>query len=1300
MNNLSRLFWQQVWLTIVVALVLLALYSSLGRQLMPLVENYHDNLEELLQDSLKQPVSIGSLTGSWTGLSPVIILQDIAIGGPQGIHFELAEAEIDVAASLFYRQPIFNKFHLKGGEAQLQQLSSTQWQVTPDWIITTTDKDDNANESKEQLAWPTWLSRQENIQLSFLSLQLSRLGHEVERYNVERVRWRSLGDQHQLLADISLAQEVLSNIRVQASLQGELWPLQAHNGHLYVEIEQQDWAKWFSAKDDQVLQVNQFVASAKGWLQIKGGNLHAVYFQADVPTLDVQRNQQQLKLTQGKVTLAGEHSDQDWHLQIHPHFAESLPLDRLSLSQISAQGQTAWQLGIPELDIGAAQQLLERYQVLPEKVAEFINGTAPTGVAKNIRISAMQDKQDQKIKFDVRADVQNVDSVAYHGIPALHGVNAALQLQKNAGMVEFDNAALDLHLANLYAQPWHLSELNGRFHWRIFADHAQLLLDNTSAHLHELDTPASWPVTAQMNILLPMHHSAVEPSLGLLLGVAEGPASLQQQLVPNLVGAETQSWLNQGIGAGQVKNAVYALQTSLVAGHGAESFSSLLYLDIADVSLRYLEGWPEVENIFASLYLDEADLDIQLSSATTLGGRLRPGVGYAKLRSRPQGPLLEVSAGLRGDAAEAIEYFTSTPLQQTLNHAFDHWQAAGQHNSDIYLRIAFGENAVDPEVWVTSYLDNNRLSMTDLGLNVEKIAGKIAYSSKAGISSEQLKASLLGGNFSGKLTSIVGENGQLKINLEGAGQASWDAIQSWQPLFVFQPISGRLAYQAQLDVADGHTQIRLNSDLLGTAIDLPKPYGKEQDQASSLNVLLQASDSLLLDGRYQDDLNVKLLLVNSELERGQVVLGGKNAKLSTEKGLTITGEVDRLIHLDEWWESWTKLDFSAAAGNSTDNQADLFRVNLNLHEVDAWGTSLGATQVKAHGGESWEVLVTSPVVTGQAWLQLDDSPIKLTLDYIHLDKTEADDEQAAVVEDPWQDIRPQDLPALDLVVENVRVGSQEYGSWKANSRPQPDGLEVEILDSNIFGTKVTGYLHWHYQDGRHHTVLDKIHIQGENIENLQRGFALPEFIEGQKLTADVNFNWPSSPLGMRFLDTDGFIKLDIRKGRLATESGSALKALGALNINSLSRRLKLDFSDLYKSGLAFDKLTASMELDNQTITFQEPMRIEGLGGKFITTGSIYLPAHELDMRVAVVLPISNNLPLVAILAGLSPPVAASIYITEKLVGDELSRFTTANYEVTGDWQDPQINLRGAFNQDGSKKRSIKQRILGIFGWGD
>ena len=71
MGKLIQSIWTQLWLTGVVCLVLLALYTSLGRQLIPLIETKKADIEQALSLQLGVNVSMTALEGDWFWFSQI-----------------------------------------------------------------------------------------------------------------------------------------------------------------------------------------------------------------------------------------------------------------------------------------------------------------------------------------------------------------------------------------------------------------------------------------------------------------------------------------------------------------------------------------------------------------------------------------------------------------------------------------------------------------------------------------------------------------------------------------------------------------------------------------------------------------------------------------------------------------------------------------------------------------------------------------------------------------------------------------------------------------------------------------------------------------------------------------------------------------------------------------------------------------------------------------------------------------------------------------------------------------------------
>jgi len=74
---------------------------------------------------------------------------------------------------------------------------------------------------------------------------------------------------------------------------------------------------------------------------------------------------------------------------------------------------------------------------------------------------------------------------------------------------------------------------------------------------------------------------------------------------------------------------------------------------------------------------------------------------------------------------------------------------------------------------------------------------------------------------------------------------------------------------------------------------------------------------------------------------------------------------------------------------------------------------------------------------------------------------------------------------------------------------------------------------------------------------------------------------------------------------------------------------------------------------------------------------------------------------VAILAGFAPPIAASIFVGEKLVGGEIEKFSSATYKLSGTWEEPELKLMKRFDNEieGKKDKSFWLRMKDVFGLG-
>jgi uncharacterized protein (TIGR02099 family) len=1322
-----RELWLQLWITLVVALVLLALYVSAGRQLIPLLETYQPEAEQWLSEQLGQPVRMNRLQGGWRGLSPLVRVEGLHIGpSSQGIGIGRVEAQLDLSATAFFRQPVFKRIEVTGVRAHLVEQQRHVWQLADGWQIDLNQlqRDSTSDQpvvtSNERPAWLDWLELQHSI--AFQDWHLAGEGLKFdEELKIQQLLWRNRGDSRVLGGDVAWgADGEMANIRVNGRLQGPLWPWRQQQGQLFLEVEEQNWLRWIPDSLPEPLQVTAVRAGMMTWLNIDQGQLQRVHSLVTVPELTLVTGAQPVQLERGVIQLDGHKQEHDWQARLKLNFNESLPVEQLYLSTVNMdEGEglagKGWQLQLDGLDVQQTSRFLQQHALLPELWQSYLAGLQPRGRAEQARVSLLQ--RGDQTHVEVRADLKSISIEPFQGIPGLTGVDAELQLLPHQGRLSIRDDELQLWLADVYDKPWTLTNARSDFTWAIHPDYYQLQLQQLRAQL------AGSPLTGEVALRIPEDDSGIEPNTSVLLGLGQASLDLKQQLIPSLLDDELRQWLDHALVAGTIEQAMVALNGRLDDDSREEQRSVQLYLQAQDLQLKYLQQWPALREFDGRLLLASPDLDVWVDKTRTLGGGLQPHTGRVQLRQRDGQPWLNVAGRLSGDSREALRYFTETPLRDVVDGAFDQWQANGPLQAGLVLNVPLGDDAGEPQVQLDINVQDNQLLIGELDLQVSDITGRLQFDSERGLFSDQLQGQLLGGDFDAQIrSSAVG--GGYDMELSATGRSQWPAIKQWLPLFLLDPVDGDLGYQAELSIAGeqrGGVKLALTSELDGTQIDLPAPMGKTAEQKAKLAMTVQPGADTRISMDYQQWLKSVMALRDGELHRGQVYLGGSDAFLPSDPGIEIRGRVDDPISAAQWFEVWQHMQVLLAEPDIEAESSDITAVpvgeplpldsaetgpvrlvELQFANVDVWDISSGPARLQASQefGE-WQMRLDSDLLAGDVRLPAASTePIQLELDYIHLPAGADDDAEEATSgtpADPLQDVDPAAMPPMDMQLAELYIGSRNFGRWQLSSRPLADGLQVEVDDSDLKGLRMLGQMQWRYRGKEHTTALSDLSFTSDNIGKVQQSFRQQAILNAEDSRVLGHMSWTGSPLAYNPRTLDGVLSLRMRNGHMAAEGADALKAFGVLNFNSIKRRLQLDFSDLYQTGVAFDVLKAKADIDDGVLVLTEPLVMDGPGSKFWLSGSSNLNYRTLDMKLAVTFPVGGSLPLVAILAGLAPPVAASIYVTERLVSDELERFTSASYTVRGTWSEPQLTINQAFDNevDGKTSRSLGERLRSI-----
>ncbi len=218
-------------------LILAALYVSVGRQFIPLVAEYREQIEQELQQRLQQDIHIERLEGTWSGFSPVLEARDVSIGsGADLLLLDELHIQPDMLASLLARELRLKAVTLVGLQISVEEVQPRQWAVQGVRL-----------DSSEKAVFKLndWLAKLQQVaQLSVINSRVivQAYGNEPLPLKYAGFTLSRVGAEQHLAVRAVLPDGQALELSAQGRLIGKDWQQSAIN--VYLKIPSSDLAQW------------------------------------------------------------------------------------------------------------------------------------------------------------------------------------------------------------------------------------------------------------------------------------------------------------------------------------------------------------------------------------------------------------------------------------------------------------------------------------------------------------------------------------------------------------------------------------------------------------------------------------------------------------------------------------------------------------------------------------------------------------------------------------------------------------------------------------------------------------------------------------------------------------------------------------------------------------------------------------------------------------------------------------------------------------------------------------------------
>ena len=735
--------------------------------------------------------------------------------------------------------------------------------------------------------------------------------------------------------------------------------------------------------------------------------------------------------------------------------------------------------------------------------------------------------------------------------------------------------------------------------------------------------------------------------------------------------------------------------------------------------------WPALTELRGELQLDRSSLQLRNVNARLDGApQLRISQGEARIPDMGNDTQVQTHLQVAGPLDELVRgLVASSPLDAMLGGVLGQARATG--NAEVQLRLdlpllRLERSAVSGQV----KLAGNELLLDPLLPRLTRARGTVHFNEQ-GFALAGVQGRLLGGEVraEGGTIAVPGApagNASPRLRVQGTitAQGLRQESQLGALTALAQQISGSTSYAAEFGLRQGVPEFQLTSSLQGLALNLPAPLSKPAETALPLRLQAaligaDAGGAAAAGGPRQDLLRFDLgrlvsLRYVREHSQGatQVLQGAIGVGLSAGETVPLPDEgVVASVRFDEFdLDAWRRALARPGAPAPSGGEA----VPTALH--DYLPTSLSVQGETLHaGGQTFRQIVAGGTREGRTWRANVDArelsgyfeyrmPGRVDVGsvYARLARLVLAQENARGVEN-LLDEQPVGIPALDVVINSLDLRGKNLGRVEMEAvnrglaRRDSGAREWRLsrLRISMPEAEFTASGNWAvYQEAsepgtgtppragaaaargeRRRTTMD-FRLEVADAGGLLTRLGMPGLVRAGKGHMGGQVSWIGSPLSLDYPTMGGGFDINIETGQFLKADPGLAKLLSILSLQSLPRRLSLDFRDVFSQGFAFDFVRGDVQIAQGMATTNN-LQMKGVNAAVLMSGKADLARETQDLRVVIVPEINaGTASLVA--TWINPAIGLGTFLAQYFLRRPAMAAATQEFRVTGTWSEPQM----------------------------
>ena len=917
--------------------------------------------------------------------------------------------------------------------------------------------------------------------------------------------------------------------------------------------------------------------------------------------------------------------------------------------------------------------------------------------------------------------------------PGIQGAHVDFDLNQAGGKAKLEIRHGHIELAGFLEQPVvALDQLTGNFTWKL--DPQQMSVNSTDVRWANADgrgdVQVKWQ-TAPPIAGRPRDNDGRYPGhLDLQGGLSQVNAAQVYRYLPVGLEKSVRDYLRESIVRGVVVAGKIKVKGPLALFPFTEPKQGDLQVSatLKDVVYAYSPSslmpagslpWPPLTQLSGELSIDQSVLHVKGARAQVAGlSDLQVTRADAEIRNLYNGATLAVSAEARGPLAEIVNLVNTSPLSSMTSKVLARATATGM--ADYRFKLGFPLAAVNhATVQGAIALAGNDIQITPETPRMARARGSLVFSENGfGVNGGLVRA--LGGDarIEGVMGAVLPGPRPVQQGLRIQGVATAEGLRQAKELGLVarlaQYATGSASYTATIGVRGGMSELLVTSSLGGLGLTLPAPFGKVADAALPLRLETSAvAASLIPDGagklHEQDQVKLDLGRLASvvyvrdvsgpeaKVLRGSIAVGLAADESAPLPDNGVVANVNTpVVDLDAWSDVLSHSSGAegvGAAGSLLPATALSYAptsLALRAQEVSLGGRKLNHVLLGGvRDGLLWRANLDATELNGYVEYRQPTDAATGRL-YARLARLTIGPSAAQEVESLLEE-QPASIPALDIVVEDFDLRGKKLG------RVDIDAVNVAAVNSPIRDVPrewrlnrfnittpeavLTASGNWtnivtlaeapgaRLSRERRRTAL-KFKLDINDAGALLERFGMPGVVRNGKGKIEGRIGWIGSPITFDHATLGGDMNVNVENGQFLKTDPGIGRLLGVLSLQSLPRRLVLDFRDVFSDGFAFDFFRGDVTIE-QGLARTSNLQMKGVTAAVVMDGQADIARETQNIKVVVVPEI--NAGSASLLASYINPVwGLSSFLAQLIVRKPLIESLTQEFVLDGTWAEPRV----------------------------